>query len=84
MTSKSPLTLEYHKETDMLYIKLTSGVSVESEEVSPGVVVDYDETNRAVGIEIEDASKFIDLSRLELSALPISNLVISERMPAGV
>jgi len=78
MTSKSPLTLEYHKETDMLYIKLTSGVSVESEEVSPGVVVDYDETNRAVGIEIEDASKYIEMSRLELKAMSIENLVINE------
>jgi len=78
------MILEYYKDSDMLYIKLASRVSVESEEVSSGVVVDYDENNHAVGIEIEDASKFIDLSRLELSALPISNLVISERMPAGV
>ncbi len=77
------MIFEYHKDTDMLYIKLASGVSVESEEVSPGVVIDYDENNHAVGIEIEDASKLIDLSRLELSALPIANLVISERVPAS-
>ena len=83
MTKKHSLVLEYHKDTDMLYIKLASGVSVESVEVSPGVVVDYDETNHAVGIEIEDASNFIDMSRLELLALPIANLVISERMPAS-
>jgi hypothetical protein len=36
-----------------------------------------------IGIEIEDASQFIDLSRLELSALPIANLVINEKVPAG-
>lgn len=77
------MIFEYHKESDMLYIKLTSGVSVESEEISPGMVVDYDENNHAIGIEIEDASKFIDLSRLELTAMPIANLVISERIPAG-
>ncbi|MDL1911346.1 DUF2283 domain-containing protein [Chloroflexi bacterium CFX6] len=77
------MNFEYHQETDMLYIKLASGVSVESEEISPGVVVDYDENNHAIGIEIEDASKFIDLTRLELTAMPIANLVISERMPAG-
>jgi len=73
------MIFEYHKETDMLYIKLTGGVSIESEEISSGVVVDYDENNHAIGIEIEDASKFIDMSRLELTALPITNLVISER-----
>lgn len=64
----------------MLYIQLASAISTESEEVSHGVVVDYDEHNHAVGIEIEDASKFIDMSRLELSAMPIVNLVINERM----
>lgn len=77
------MIFEYHQDTDMLYIKLASGVSVESEEVSAGVVVDYDENNRAIGIEIEDASKFVDLSRLELTALPVANLVISERIPTG-
>ena len=74
------MIFEYHKDTDMLYIKLTAGLSIESEEVSPGVVVDYDKDNQAVGIEIEDASKIIDLSRLELSAMPIANLVINERV----
>ena len=78
------MNFEYHQDTDMLYIKLANGVSVESEEVSPGVVVDYDENNRAIGFEIEDASKFIDMSRLELTAMPIVNLMISERIPTGV
>ena len=77
------MNFEYHQDTDMLYIKLSNGISVESEEVSPGVVVDYDKNNHAIGIEIEDAGKFIDLSRLELTALPIVNLVISERIPTG-
>lgn len=77
------MIFEYHKDSDMLYIKLASGVSVESDEVSPGVVLDYDENNRVIGMEVEDASKFIDLSRLELSAMPIANLVINERIPVG-
>jgi uncharacterized protein YuzE len=78
------MIFEYHQDSDMLYIKLATGISIESEEVSPGLVIDYDENNRAIGIEIEDASKFIDLSRLELSALPIANLVISERIKTSV
>lgn len=80
MTGINPIALKYFADSDMLYIKLASGVSVESEEVSSGVVVDYDKNNHAVGIEIEDASKFIDMSRLELTAMPIANLVINERM----
>jgi uncharacterized protein YuzE len=77
------MVFEYHKETDMLYIKLADGVSVESEEVSPGVVVDYDENDRAIGIEIEDASKYIEMSRLELKAMSIANLVINESIPVA-
>jgi uncharacterized protein YuzE len=67
----------------MLYIKLADGVSGESEEVTPEVVLDFDERNRVTGIEIEDASKFIDLSRLEVLALPISNPILGERERAG-
>ncbi len=70
---------EYYPKTDMLYIKLVEGVSAESEEVASGIVLDYDEHNRVIGIEIEDASKLIDLSKLELKALPVVDLVLSER-----
>ena len=75
------MIFQYYPDTDMLYIKLVEGVSTESEEVSSGVVLDFDERNRVIGIEIEDASAFIDLSRLEVLALPISNLVLSEKVP---
>jgi len=76
------MIFEYYPETDMLYIKLIEGVSTESEEIAPGVVLDFDEHNRVIGIEIEDAGKFIDLSKLELRALPVVNLVLTERGPA--
>jgi uncharacterized protein YuzE len=78
------MVFQYHSDTDMLYIKLADGVSTESEEVAPGMVLDFDEGNRVIGIEIEDASTFIDLSRLEVVALPITNLILSERIPAKV
>jgi uncharacterized protein YuzE len=77
------MIFQYYPDTDMLYIQLATGVSTESEEVAPGIVLDFDERNRVIGIEIEDASTFIDLSRLELSALPIANLVLSERISVG-
>ncbi len=77
------MVFRYHQETDMLYIMLRDGVSTESEEVASGIVLDLDERNRVLGIEIEDASKSIDLSKLEVTALPITNLVMNERIPAG-
>jgi uncharacterized protein YuzE len=72
------MTFRYDPDTDMLYIELATGMSAESEEVAPGVVLDFDQTNRVIGIEIEDAGKFIDLSRLEISALPIANLILNK------
>jgi len=78
------MVFQYYPDTDMLYIKLASGVSTASEEVAPGIVLDFDEHNRVIGIEIEDASTFIDLSRLEVLTLPIASLILSERVPVGV
>ena len=54
------MIFQYYSDTDMLYIKLTDGVSTESEEVTPGIVLDFDENNRVIGIEIEGASIFIN------------------------
>ena len=78
------MIFEYYADTDMLYIRLADGISVESEEVAPGVVLDFDGDNRLLGVEVEDASKLIDLSRLELRALPIADLLFRERVPAGM
>ena len=77
------MVFEYFSDSDMLYIELAEGISTESEEVAPGVVLDFDEDNRIIGLEVEDASKFVDLSRLELRALPIVDLLFRERVPAA-
>ncbi len=70
------MNFQYFSDTDMLYLELAPGTSTESEEVAPGIVFDFDENNKVLGIEIEDAGSFIDLSKLELSSLPISDLVL--------
>jgi uncharacterized protein YuzE len=77
------MIFQYYPDTDMLYIKLAARVSTESEEVAPGIVLDFDERNQVIGIEIEDASRLVDLSRLEVAALPIADLILSERLPVG-
>ena len=69
--------LSYDQETDMLYIGLRSGPSVESEEIAPGFVLDFDTVGNVVGIEIEEASRKVELGRLELVALPLQDLLVS-------
>lgn len=49
---KTKIKFEYDSEVDAAYLRLASGRIVESEEVQPGVVVDYDAEARVVGIEI--------------------------------
>jgi uncharacterized protein YuzE len=75
------MNFQYYPDTDMLYIKLADGTSIESGEVAAGVVLDFDKNNRVIGIEIEDASTSIDLSRLEITALPLVNLILSQDVP---
>ncbi len=75
------MVFRYHPDTDMLYIELVNTPSAVSEEVAPGIVLDFDGQDHVIGIEIEDASKLIDLSRLEISALPLAEMTFSKDVP---
>ena len=63
------MKFHYYSETDSLYIDLADRTSTDSLEVSPGVVIDLDSEQRIVGIDIEDASRVVDLSCLEAEAV---------------
>jgi uncharacterized protein YuzE len=64
------MKLNYHPETDSLYIDLSELPSVESREISDGVVLDYDAKGNLVGIDIDNASAKVQLNELILSKLP--------------
>lgn len=68
------MRLYYYPETDSLYVELSERASVDSREVAPGVVLDFDNEGRLVGIDIDQASRVVDLSRLEANALPVGEL----------
>ena len=63
------MKLSYHADTDSLYIDLAERPSVESREISEGVVLDYDASGNLVGIDIDNASTKVELERLVLSRL---------------
>ena len=71
------MKFHYYPETDSLYIDLSERTSTDSNEVAPGVVLDFDEKGRLVGIDIDRASKIVDLSRLEAEALPVTTLSLA-------
>ncbi len=45
------MRIKIDKDSDTLYFRLDEGKIVESEEVRPGVILDFDENDRVVGVE---------------------------------
>lgn len=64
------MKLHYYPQTDSLYIDLSAKVSTDSQEVATGVVLDFDAQGNVVGIDIDHASRIVDLSRLEAESFP--------------
>lgn len=68
------MKFHYYPETDSLYIDLSAKSSADSQEVAPGVVLDFGTNGHLVGIDIDQASQIVDLSRLESEALPVGKI----------
>ena len=66
------MKVNYHSETDSLYIDLSEQPSVESREISEGVILDYDASGKLVGIDIDNASTKVELHRFVVSKIPVS------------
>lgn len=66
------MKISYYPDTDSLYIDLSEQPSAESREVSEGIVLDYDAEGRLVGIDIDNASKKVELKTLTLNKIPAS------------
>ena len=66
------MKLSVDKEADALYLRLDDSPIVESEEVSPGVMLDYNESNEVVGVEMLNLST--RSSSLNLSALQFETI----------
>jgi len=45
--------------------------------VAPGIVIDFDEENNIVGIDIDNASKVLNLSEFEVLNFPLKKVVLS-------
>jgi len=58
------MKVEYDEKTDSLYIHLSEQVSVDSDEVADGIVLDFNEAGQVVGIDIQHASSIADVHRI--------------------
>jgi uncharacterized protein YuzE len=69
------MKLKVDHEADALYLSLSENPALESEEVSPGIIVDYGENGQAVGIEMLHLSQRVprsDVNRLLFETVPLA------------
>lgn len=66
------LKIDYN--ADALYLNLSEAPAGESEEVAPGIIVDYDEKGQVVGIEMLHLSKRApgaNIQRVFIESVPV-------------
>ncbi|MCK4293178.1 MAG: DUF2283 domain-containing protein [Planctomycetes bacterium] len=66
------MRLKIDKESDTLYLRLDESKVVESEEVRPGVILDFDSEGRVVGVEflgISSRATWEELSSLQFQTI---------------
>jgi uncharacterized protein YuzE len=66
------MKLHYYPETDSLYIELRAAPGVETREIAEGLVADIGADGAVVGLDIDGASRRLDLHTLETVALPVA------------
>jgi uncharacterized protein YuzE len=84
------MKLSVDHEADALYLNLSEDTVVESDEIAPGIILDYDAENRVVGIEMLNLScraPAADTHRLVLqgveAAVSLSSVLREEPPPYG-
>ena len=63
------MRIRYDEEVDALYIRLDDSKVVESEEVKPGIVLDFNAKQQVVGIEVLNLKR--QVSKADLKQLKV-------------
>jgi uncharacterized protein YuzE len=51
------MKIEYDPEVDALYVRLNDHKIIESEQVQPGIILDFDEAGKVVSVEVLSVSQ---------------------------
>lgn len=65
------MKIQYFADTDTLYLDLAERPAADSWEIGDGIVVDVDGDGHPVGIDIDQASRYLDLETLSLVDIPV-------------
>jgi uncharacterized protein YuzE len=78
------MKLTIDREADALYLDLDESLSFESQEIAPGVILDYSKEGKVVGIEMLYLSKRFDISQLKKLEVEPRELVGGECKDSSV
>jgi uncharacterized protein YuzE len=59
------MKLHFDEKADAIYLRLDHSKIIESEEVKPGIVLDFNQHNQVVGIEILNVKDRVPLANLK-------------------
>jgi uncharacterized protein YuzE len=60
------MRLKVDRDNDALYFRLDESAIVESDEVQPGIILDFNEDGNVIGVEILNLSTRVDLEQLRI------------------
>ncbi len=66
------MKVHYHQVDDALYVRLDDSQIIESEEVAPGIIVDYNNEKQITGIEVLGLKKRMPRAKVSELQLEIS------------
>jgi len=58
------MKIRYDQSSDAVYIRLKESKYSESDEISNNIILDFDKKGNVIGIEILDASNYLDINEL--------------------
>jgi Protein of unknown function (DUF2283). len=66
------MQIKYSPDADVLMVKLSQGIPVDSIDVAEGLIAHYAEDKKLLELEILDASRIVQMKELTLSGLEMS------------
>lgn len=63
------MKLHYHPASESLTIELSTGTGISARQISPGIIADFDEMGRVIGLDISLQNGVLDGGQLETIAL---------------
>ena len=68
------MQIKYSPDADILVVKLSSGIPVDSIDVAEGLIAHYSQDKKLLEIEILDASDIVEMKDLILSGLQMTRV----------